>query len=113
MNDIRVLTIAIVALLVAGVVSVFVMGGGGGPLDERDAAACGTSIVDDIGLRPIGVSARLDGVAWRVSVATDAGVIGLIIRAADGDVQEVAMVGPGGSQRIDRDTRLAIFEHGC
>lgn len=111
----RALTTATVAVLVAGVIAVFTVSGDAGPLDRADAERCGLSIADDLGMDPTAVTATEVGDLdlLRVSVATPAGVLVIDVRPADGRVLEVEMVLPGGSQRLDRQSRLRVFERGC
>lgn len=109
----RLLAAGIAALLIAGVVSAFVVEDAPGPFDQGRAEACGKRLARVAGYEPVAVSARLDGAAWNVSVVTSTDAIFLTLRHPDGRVIEAAGISPSGSRPLERETRLAIFERGC
>ena len=106
------LGIWIIVVFVGGAVAAPAVGGGD-DLDEAGARRCGERLARLAGFEPLGAAARLDGATWRVSVATGSGVVGILVRDADGVVIDVRLTGPGGSSRLDREARLAVFERGC
>lgn len=109
----RVLAAGIAAVLLAGLVSVFVVEDDPGPLDQARAEACGMRLAQVAGYEPVAASARLDGAAWQISVVTSTEAVGLTLRHPDGRVIEAVGIGRSGSRPLDRESRLAIFERGC
>jgi len=107
-----VLGIWIAVALVAGATAA-VAAGGPTRFGEDAARRCGEGAARVAGLRPHAASARLDGSTWRVAVATDSGVFGMLVRDADRLILDVRLTGPGGPTRLQRDARLAVFERGC
>ena len=98
--------------VIAGVTA-FARDGGDGGFDRDDAISCAERAARTLGQEVETPQAAERGSTWEVSATGGAGVLHLVIRAADGHLSDVELLRTGNADVLTRDERLAILEDGC